>query len=73
MVVTSKKAIMKLQRDALWLLLLRQLFLQLADAVLKPVNHGLNLPLGEPLLDVLGAVNVQASTVKTIARSTLAE
>src|SRR6516162_3208126 len=58
MVVTSKKAMMGLLRDALLLLLLRQLLLQLADAVLKLVDHGLNLPLCELLLGVLGAVNV---------------
>jgi len=38
--------------------LLRQLRLQLTDAALKLFDHGLNLPLGKSLLDVLGAVDV---------------
>jgi hypothetical protein len=37
---------------------LRQLRLQLADAALESLDHGLDLPLREPLVDVLGAVDV---------------
>src|SRR5208282_4445321 len=37
---------------------LRQLRLQFADALLKLFDQGLNLLLGESLLDVLGAVDV---------------